>query len=434
MTRTIFRNTFLVGIIILAVCAAVFFGMHYTQTFDETFTALRQDTSYAAAGLRSAGRSYLKELNDVNRITLIDQKGEVLYDNYYSLPLSNQGDCDEVIQAFSTGEGQSTRYSESGGEQALYYASLMEDGTVLRLSRPVSAVRYALISVSPVFWVVGLALILSALLAFRAAKQIVTPVNKIDLDDPSSNPYPELSPLFDRIEEQKQTIKAEISSREKMRREFTANVSHELKTPLTSISGFAELLSCGDVPADKVCEFSTVIYKESQRMITMVDDILKLSRLDEDAAFPEQEEVDLYSIAEKAVESIRPLADRNSIHIELTGVHSCISGAPDLLFDLVYNLVDNAVKYNYPGGSVKVEITLADGRTLLSVSDTGIGIGKEYQEAIFERFYRVDKSHSKEIGGTGLGLSIVKHAAMYHNAEIRIESSEGKGTCICVIF
>ena len=226
----------------------------------------------------------------------------------------------------------------------------------------------------------------------------------------------------------------EREQRERLRREFSANVSHELKTPLTSISGFAELMKEGLVPPEKISEFSGDIYKESRRLIGLVDDIIQLSRLDENSTQFERAPVDLFGLSEQAMASLRPVADRQSVSLSLQGEHAEIDGVEQLLKEMIYNLLDNAIKYNVPGGSVTLSIRKTGPRTVLSVSDTGIGIPFADQPRVFERFYRVDKSHSKEVGGTGLGLSIVRHAAQYHNARLDLKSQPGKGTTITVTF
>ena len=231
------------------------------------------------------------------------------------------------------------------------------------------------------------------------------------------------------------TIQEEVSSREQMRREFSANVSHELKTPLTSISGFAELMSTGVVTEDKVQEFSKDIYKESQRLIALINDIIKLSRLDENDTEPEWENVDLYELSAEVLDGLRPVADKQGIKLSLAGSSSTVKGVYALLSEMVYNLCDNAIKYNTPGGRVDVEVrTETTGEVSLTVKDTGIGIPQKHQKRVFERFYRVDKSHSKEIGGTGLGLSIVKHGAQHHGAKVKLESEPGTGTKITLLF
>ena len=224
----------------------------------------------------------------------------------------------------------------------------------------------------------------------------------------------------------------ERESREALRREFTANVSHELKTPLTSISGFAELMKAGTVPPETVPEFAGDIYREAQRLITLVEDIIHLSQLDEGMAPMERGQVDLFGVVRDVVQRLTPAAEKAGVTITLTGRETMVEGVRQVLDEMAANLVDNAVKYNRPGGSVTVAVDMAEGKPRLTVRDTGIGIPAVHQERVFERFYRVDKSHSKEVGGTGLGLSIVKHAAAYHNASVTLESAEGVGTTVTV--
>lgn len=226
----------------------------------------------------------------------------------------------------------------------------------------------------------------------------------------------------------------EREQRERLRREFSANVSHELKTPLTSISGFAELMKEGLVPPEKIPEFSGDIYKESLRLIGLVNDIIQLSRLDENSTQFQRAPVDLYDLCAQSIERLSTVAARQSVTLALTGEHVEIMGVEQLLKEMIYNLLDNAIKYNVPGGSVTASVRKSAGRTILSVSDTGIGIPYAHQPRVFERFYRVDKSHSKEVGGTGLGLSIVRHAAQYHGARLELKSQPGKGTTITVTF
>ena len=226
----------------------------------------------------------------------------------------------------------------------------------------------------------------------------------------------------------------EREQRERLRREFSANVSHELKTPLTSISGFAELMKEGLVPPEKIPEFSGDIYKESLRLIGLVNDIIQLSRLDENSTQFQRAPVDLYDLCAQSIERLSTVAARQSVTLELTGEHAEIMGVEQLLKEMIYNLLDNAIKYNVPGGSVTASVRKSAGRTILSVADTGIGIPYAHQPRVFERFYRVDKSHSKEVGGTGLGLSIVRHAAQYHGARLELKSQPGKGTTITVTF
>lgn len=434
MTKTIFINTLLVGITVLILCALLFFGVQYSQTKDETLASLEQEARYAERGLMLSGRDYLESLGSNDRITLIGPEGEVLFDNREPLPAPNELDSPEVASALSEGTGKSIRKSDHTGKSTMYYALKCSDGTIIRISRPMSAVRSAIIAISPVFWIIVIVLIISGLLAYRAARQIVQPINDIDLDHPESLAYPELSPLLEKISEQKMTIQDEAAGREQMRREFTANVSHELKTPLTSISGFAELMAAGTVSEDKVKEFSTDIYNESQRLISLINDIIKLSQLDENAPMPEAETIDLYELSGSVVDSLRSIAAQRHISISRSGESANVTGVYRIIHEMVYNLCDNAIKYNRTGGWVDVNISNTSDGVKLVVEDNGIGISKEDQKRVFERFYRVDKSHSKEIGGTGLGLSIVKHAAQYHDVEISLESELGKGTKISLLF
>ena len=435
MRKKIFVYAFLLGASVLLICAVLFFTLQYSQALEETYDALRGEAVYAASGLKTSGRAYLEDLESINRVTWIAADGSVLYDSEFSDLASNQSGYPEVEAAFEKGEGQGIRDSVSAGVSTMYYAFLCEDGTVLRLSRPLSAVRYAFRAVSPVLLVFLLVLIVSGIIAFKAAKQILKPVNDLDLDDP--NPavaYPELSPLITRIREQKEAIRDEFGRREALRKEFTANVSHELKTPLTSISGFAELMRDGLVPEEKTREFAGDIYRESQRMITLVDDIMRLSKLDEEKGFPEPEPIDLFNMAAEVCASLEPQADRRGISLTLEGVHAEVYGVSPVVQEMFYNLVDNAIKYNRDKGSVLIKVNTEGKKSVISVSDTGIGIDKEEQERVFERFYRVDKSRSKKIGGTGLGLSIVKHGAQLHGAELTLNSEPGKGTTVTIAF
>ena len=434
MTKTIFKNNFFVGLLVLVVCAVLFFGMQYTHTVDETYETLRQETAFAEQGIILSGTEYLEKLDITDRVTWIGPDGNILYDSESGTDPAEPKKQEEIQEAFRSGEGQGTFRSDETREASLCYARKCADGSVLRLSRPVSPVRAALISASPVLWVLILVILIAGTFAFRASRQIVTPVNNLDLEHFRNNPYPELAPLLDKIQEQKLTIQEEAASREEMRREFSANVSHELKTPLTSISGFAELMAQGVVSEDKVIEFSNDIYRESQRLIALIDDIIKLSRLDEESMVPPKTHVDLHELALDISDSLKSIADRNNISIHIEGGSNVIFGVYQLLYEMLYNLCDNAIKYNYPGGNVTISISSDDHGTRLAVTDTGIGISPEHQKRVFERFYRVDKSHSREIGGTGLGLSIVKHGALYHNAEVELHSEEGFGTEVVLVF
>ena len=245
-----------------------------------------------------------------------------------------------------------------------------------------------------------------------------------------SAPYPEIEPFLSTIRSQHQELKKTSD----LRREFTANVSHELKTPLTSISGYAELMENGIIQADEVPYYAKQIRASSTRLITLINDIIQLSKLDSPVLEVIFEQVDLYAIAEKVVSSMQVNAAAREVSLTLTGSSAIVCANRGMMEELITNLCDNAVRYNYKGGSVRVSVIPLKGRVILSVQDTGIGISPEDQQRVFERFYRVDKSRSKETGGTGLGLSIVKHIVAQHHAEIKLESELGKGTDIRVIF
>ena len=225
----------------------------------------------------------------------------------------------------------------------------------------------------------------------------------------------------------------ERETAEQNRREFTANVSHELKTPLQGIIGSAELLENGMVQPDDVPRFVGHIRKEAQRLVTLIGDIIRLSQLDEGDEMP-RETVDLLTLSQEAADDLTAAAEQKNVTISVTGESTCVSGVRRLLYEVIYNLCDNGVKYNVEGGSVSVRVGTEDGKAVVSVADTGIGIAPEHRERIFERFYRVDKSHSKASGGTGLGLSIVKHAVQYHHGTVELQSEEGKGTTIRILL
>ncbi len=276
------------------------------------------------------------------------------------------------------------------------------------------------------------------------SKRVLRPLCSINLEKPLENRVcEELSPLLERLELQHREIeekRKELLERhfnmefaEESRREFTANVSHELKTPLQSIMGGAELIENGLVKKEDIPQFAGNIRRESKRLLSLIDDIIHLSRLDENSGM-ELCPVDLYEICRDEVAAIEPIAGEIGVQLQLMGEHITVSAVPQLVREIAHNLIDNAVKYNKTGGRVTVRVNDSGTKNILSVSDTGIGIPEEHRDRIFERFYRVDKSHSKASGGTGLGLSIVKHAASYMGAELALDSEVGVGTTVTVKF
>lgn len=287
-----------------------------------------------------------------------------------------------------------------------------------------------------------LEILLSLILALKVSKSIIAPINKLNPEAPKSTSiYRELSPLAERIETQNDQIarqiadlRAEHENQDAMRRDFTANVSHELKTPLTSISGYAELIKTGIAKQEDVERFAGKIYDESQRLITLVGDIIKLSQLDGKEVNVSFEKIDLYVLCESVLSQLEMATERRHISTGLCGEHIFITAPRQIVEEMIFNLCDNAIKYNRPDGSVEVSVRQCVDGVEVSVSDTGIGIPDSELDRIFERFYRVDKSHSKEIGGTGLGLSIVKHGAKFLGASVSVESTLGKGTTVRIVF
>ena len=550
MTKRIFRAILTVALSVLAAALVMILGALYSHFANVQFSQLREETALAAHAVENEGLAYFDGLDSGTncRITWIASDGSVLYDNRSdSGAMVNHLERAEVQSALKTGYGESSRYSDTLLTRYLYTAQRLADGTVLRLAATQSSVWNLLLGMSWFIVVVlGGAIVVSSVLADRLAREIVRPINDLNLDDPLANgDYEEIAPLLRRLEAQQRQLRAQeqellqkqkqfhtvtrslseglvlvdssgtilsinpaaaqllevtphclgadfsaanrneavsalldqaLSGQkaeqtvtlaagtylaaaspvtsdgvvsgvvlllfdvtqkrqaEQFRREFTANVSHELKTPLHAISGYAELMKSGMVPQTDMTAFAGKIYGEAQRMIRLVEDILRLSRLDEGAAGMRWEELDLYDAAQSAVRSLSAAAELGGISLGVEGGPTVISAVPQLVSGILFNLTDNAVKYNRPGGSVSLRIEDAGAEAVLTVADTGIGIPEEHRERIFERFYRVDKSHSKEVGGTGLGLSIVKHAALILGAQIALDSTLGGGTTITVRF
>ena len=549
MTKRVFRSIFLASLAVLLAAVVLILGALYTYFSDVQAEQLRLQTALVAHALETEGVSYFDDLDTSDRrITWIAADGTVLYDSRSdSGVMENHLEREEVKAALATGSGTSFRYSDTLMERYIYTAQRLSDGTVLRLSAAQNTVPHLVLGVvKPIILVIGIAVALSALLAGQLTKNIVAPLNELNLDDPMSNrEYVEIQPLLRRLDSQQVQLRAQsqelrqkqkefntvtrslseglvlmnssgtvlsinpaatrlleitpnclgadfgVANRnaaisalvekaltgekaeenvaltdgeylaaaspvrsdgavfgvvlllfdvtqkqkaEALRREFTANVSHELKTPLHAISGYAELMKDGLVPPEDTRHFAEKIYGEAQRMIDLVEDTLRLSRLDEGAADMQWASIDLYETAKSAMQELTAPAELKNVSIRLEGTKTVIQGIPQLVSGIVFNLMDNAVKYNKDGGLVIVRLGQEKNQAVLTVTDTGIGISPEHQERVFERFYRVDKSHSKEIGGTGLGLSIVKHAALILGAAIELDSTVGKGTIVTVRF
>lgn len=550
MTKRIFRSIFLVAVMVLVAAVTLIMSAMNSHFTDVQFSQLRVEAALASHAVANEGVSYFEKLDDTMdcRISWIAADGTVLYDNRSDTDtMVNHLQRQEVRDALLRGYGQSARYSDTLMERYIYAAERLPDGTVLRLSTTQSSVLNLMLSMSgSIGVVIVITILFSYFLAKRLSRNVVKPLNELDLDDPLSNrEYEEISPLLRRLDSQQSQLRSQsmelkrkqkefntvtrslseglvllsssgtilsinpsaarllevtqncvgadfaVANRngdiallvdkaltgkkgeqtvsltagqylaaaspvrsdgsvfgvvlllfdvtqkhqaEQLRREFTANVSHELKTPLHAISGYAELMKSGMVPQGDMTGFSEKIYAETQRLIRLVEDTLRLSRLDEGAADMLWASVDLYEAAKLAVTELSATAELAEVSLSLTGDDLTIWGIPQLVSAIVFNLVSNAIKYNRPGGTVAIQVEDKEKQVRLTVSDTGIGIPEEHRDRIFERFYRVDKSHSKEVGGTGLGLSIVKHAALILDAEIKLDSTVGKGTTVTVVF
>lgn len=411
-------------------------GIMYRQTVTTVEEEIHREADYISKAVQISGTEYLNQMDEVRantRITWISAEGTVLYDSTEDEhTFENHKNRPEVKKAFAKGEGEDIRKSDTIGEEMCYYAEKMPDGTVLRVSRTMNSAMKSAFHILPFMIFLALIMIVTAwLLSKWQIECLIRPINTLDLENPlEQEMYPELQPLLERIEQSNKEKEAVAA----MRREFSANVSHELKTPLTSISGYAEIMKDGLVRQEDMQHFSEKIYQEASRLITLVEDIIKLSRLDEGRVELEKEEVDLYELSREIISRLAPQAAKNRVRLELTGESVKYTGIRQILDEMIYNITENAIKYNNPGGKVSVWA----GNTLqgkkVVVTDNGIGIPEDQIDRIFERFYRVDKSHSKERGGTGLGLSIVKHGVILHHGEVHVESKLGEGTRIELVF
>lgn len=404
---------------------------------------VKNESEYLRYALETIGESYLTEETGkltTSRITLINSEGTVLYDSDSdSGQMENHKNRPEFKEAEEKGKGEGVRFSETLSEQTFYYAVKLDNGNLLRVAKTTDSVFHTMMSSFTLMGIL-LLLILSAgfFLVERQTKKLIEPINKLDLEKPLEHvEYEELRPLLNRVDEQNRQIAAqveELRQAETVRREFSANVSHELKTPLMSISGYAEIMKNGMVRQQDIPEFAGRIYDEATRLTSLVQDIIEISKLDEKSGELPFEQVDLYEMMQDICQNLTIPSKRKKVTIFAEGKTAEIYGVRHILYEMLYNLVDNAIKYNKEGGYVKVLLAKEKDKVVFSVEDNGIGIAKEEQERIFERFYRVDKSHSRKTGGTGLGLSIVKHGAALHHARITLNSEPGKGTKIQLRF
>lgn len=438
LTFNIFTSTFFVGVLVYFLCAFIFLSNMYGYFEKQIFLELETE-SCLLEGYdlfeNSTDLERISKLKTKNRITLIHTDGTVYFDNTVDIStMENHALRSEFLKAKESGVSTAGRYSSTMLEKTLYFAKQLESGDILRISCDQHSVGVLVLGMSQILLVMlVIAMIISGIIANILSKKIIQPLNHIDLENPeATNVYEELKPFTKRIAEEN----FEKSQREELRQQFTANVSHELKTPLTSISGFAEILKQGGTDEQTTKDFAESIYDESRRMITLVNDIIKLSKLDEKSISMEKEALSLREIAREAMEVLGPVAENKKVSINISGDSGLFNGVRPVIYEMVYNLMDNAIKYNRTGGTVniKIESLMDSHKVILTIQDNGIGIPEREKERIFERFYRVDKSRSRELGGTGLGLSIVKHAAKYHNASILLNTKEGEGSTFTVIF
>ena len=455
LSHRVFATIFLCAMAVIV--AFTVLGAFFVQNTlaDATSANLSQETELIAAALNEQQEpiAFLRSLDREDlRITLINKDGSVAYDNEASPSmLPNHGDRPEVVEALENGSGSAERASTTLDEIMLYRAVALDNGQVVRLAQAQPGVAAILLSlVAPMLLIAAAGAVLSFFLARRESRAIIEPLQEVNLDHPRrsyEHAYAEMVPMLERIESQRQELKrqmAVLADNDRMRREFTANITHELKTPLTAISGYAELIANGMVEGeDDLRTFGGRIYREAGRLAALVNDILTLSNLDEAERASDGEAVPIGSTEpielSRAIYAVEQRLEQVARQANVTIGHETkpvvVEGVSRLIDELIYNLASNAIRYNRPGGTVTLRCgTNDDGHPYLSVADTGIGIAPEEQGKVFERFYRVDKSRSKARGGTGLGLAIVKHAALYHHASLDLSSEWGVGTTITVTF
>ena len=549
MTKRIFSSIFFTAFVVLILCSGILLGLYYSGYVAKTKDAVERECRLVKEGVESFGEECLGEFSTEGlRVTLVRPDGTVAYDTDAGIDpsaLGNHLDREEIIEALSSGEGYAVRYSESKMHQTVYFALLLESGSVLRVATEHNSAYSVLLSTfAPLILIFIVVVLIALAVAVKLSRSIIKPLSELDTEHPErAVVYEELRPVVDRLIERDRRIssqmneltlrrmefdsiasnmtsgmiiinsKAEIlfcnnsakeifssgktvpknilslyntesfraavssalsgdngysslkredkyysivvapvlndeftvgaviiifdetekAKREELRREFSANVSHELKTPLTSIMGYAELIGNGIADGADARSFAEDIHSEATRLLALVGDIIRLNQVD-GGEIPYDGKIEIMSILNSVKTRLHPIAQSKNISIGLEGEEAHIMGNYQIFEELIYNLVDNGITYGKEGGFVNVLMKKQDGSLTVTVSDNGIGIPKGQQERVFERFYRVDKSHSKSIGGTGLGLSIVKHAVAYHRGTLKLESELGKGTSVELNF
>ena len=423
-----------IAIVATAACAMVLF---YSMLLGQIFDDLKANTHVIAnMDYKELPLAFEEQLGeDGLRITLVDSDGTVLYDSVEDAAnMENHSERPEIKEALETGEGRGMRKSATLAKHTFYYAMKLSDGTVLRVGKSSGRVYHLVWNMAGLILIVGMG-VFAICVPFvkRITKRIMAPIENLASNIvmvEEDQVYEEMRPFVATIKQQH----LDILNNAKMRQEFTANVSHELKTPLTAISGYAELIASGMTNGKDTMHFAGEIHQSAERLQALINDIIKLSELDDSDLKLEFEPLELHEMGENCMRQMQLQAQKNEVTMQIEGTPATISGNKTLIEELIYNLCSNAVRYNKKGGTVTIETGETGGRPFISVRDTGIGIPKEQQERVFERFYRVDKSRSKSTGGTGLGLAIVKHIVAQHDAQITLESEEGVGTKITVIF
>lgn len=439
MEEKIGYRLFMMGFLGLVCTAALCIFVFHKAFIEQAWQSLEYQTALIAAIYQDNPQNLENISPQEIRLTLISPDGDVLYETATDQQtMENHIGRPEIQEALESGVGQDIRDSQTMGYQTYYYAQRLSDGNILRIAQDSQSLWSIYDEALPAILLSCLLMMgIAAITAGILTRTLIQPVLKMteDLDHIQENvPYRELAPFAEAIH----SDRVLRENNEKMRQEFTANVSHELKTPLTSISGYAELIETGMAKPEDVAEFGSKIHREASRMIRLVNDILQLSHLD--SVRPEgeavtMETVDLLELARDCVERQKVNARHAYVALSYLGESAPVLGFRTLLEELCQNLCDNAIRYNRPGGKVQLAVGCTrDGHAYLTVRDNGIGIPKDAQSSVFERFYRVDKSRSKATGGTGLGLAIVKNIARIHNARIKLESEVGVGTTITVTF
>lgn len=421
--------------ILLTFCLStvIFYELFKSEVVDElkTYADVIKETQSYDQLLQG---EYDPDVDDL-RITMIKKDGKVFYDSFADAKkMENHANRQEVRQALKHGNGKAIRTSDTLDKNTFYYAVRLDDGNILRVAKESRSIWSVFIKVTPAILIlIFVILAISKMLSDVLTKSLLLPIEQMSenldhLEDITT--YKELMPFINTIQEQHKNILMNA----KMRQEFTANVSHELKTPLTAISGYSELIQNGMTNEEETIRFAGEIHKSAKRLLTLINDTIRLSQLDTSEQKVIYEAIDLYKIAEDCVNMLKFSAENHGITISIHGTNAYLEGNKEMLEEVVYNLCDNAIRYNNEGGKVDVTVKPVKGKIYLCVEDNGIGISKEHQERIFERFYRVDKSRSKSTGGTGLGLAIVKHIIQQHGAHMELTSEKGKGTKIEIEF